>query len=105
MFDRKNLIVLVYASNPCYTTVLELDDPQVLKADVLIDEKKGTWARPFDHPYGNLKIHKIGEMHRCADSARGGAIGVYDRTNSGHLKAMVRAAQEATEDSRSFVEE
>ena len=47
MFDRKNLIVLMYASNPCYTTVLELNDPQVLKADVLIDEEKGTWARPL----------------------------------------------------------
>ena len=44
MFDRKNLIVLMYASNPCYTTVLELNDPQVLKADVLIDEERGTWA-------------------------------------------------------------
>jgi len=104
MFDRKNLVVLMYASNTCYTTILEPGDPLVLKADVLIDEGKETWARPISGSE-NLKIIKIGDSHRCDYGAKWGAIGVYDRTNLNHLNSMVHAAREATRDRGSLIKD
>ncbi len=90
---RENLIVLRYAFNECYTQVVSLEEPEVKKQKIIINELGGTWSRS-----GSESTFKIGEpcypRYKCSYKI----IGIYDRTKIEHLNTMVYAANEAVRD-------
>ncbi len=99
MYKKENLVVLMYASNTCYTNVVLPDNPSVKEAKTIIDADAGTFTAPDPHAYGSVGTYQIGgNPRRCPLGSRWGTIGVYDRTNLGHLNNMVHAANSATED-------
>ena len=88
--DKKNLVVLCYASNTCYTTVVPLDENE---QDVRVNIPKSCWSM-----VKTKRLYRIGEeMRHCDNGCRGGVIGIYDRTNINHLDYMVHHSGEATE--------
>jgi len=93
-FERKDLVVLMYASNSCYTTLVGADDPKVSEAKVTIDAKAGTWTGQ-DPSYYAVVTRPIGTSRYCDHRSRWGVIGVYDRTNLTHLNQMISTAREA----------
>lgn len=106
-YDRKNLVVLTFAENACYTEVVLPDDPKVEKSGTTIDEVSGTWTSPDPNdpakPTQTLNIGQGRYFDRC-DSRRG-VIGVYDRTNLNHLGAMVSDACSVTDKSSPCLED
>lgn len=89
----KDLVVLVYASNICCTTVRSAEPN--LPEGLEIDLDTNSWK--FDG-----KKYQIGEMRRCEYGCRGGVIGVYDRQKIDHLNAMIHASKDATAERMSF---
>ena len=87
MVLRKNVVVLVYAPNNCYTRVVPLAEAE----EVTVNCQDGLW---FD---GGGTIRQIGEHRNCGlDSVREGVIGVYDRSLIEQLNSMLHAAEYAT---------
>lgn len=89
----KDLVILVYASNTCYTTVRSAE--QNLPEGLEIDLDTCIWK--FDGTE-----YQIGQMRRCEYGCRWGVIGVYDRQKIDHLNAMVHHSKEATGERMSF---
>jgi hypothetical protein len=112
MIDEKNLIALIWASNECYTDVVDPsyvserevrggemgEEPYTWKwAKLEFDLKKGTWRHGKKH--GKIGNHfDDSGCGECWNDSRYGLIGIYDKTNIEHLKSMTRDAQSATED-------
>jgi len=104
MIEEKNLVALVWASNTCYTNVVdpacvserEVDGSKAGKsykwkwAKLELDLKKGTWKHGEKH--GN-----IGRGYLPYGFDAYGLIGIYDGTNINHLNAMVHDAMEAVD--------
>lgn len=90
-FDKKNLVILVYVGDAGFTRLLECDDPLLNDYEVAIDIASGTWERPGKR--GEVKTHLIGTAH--GQSHKQGAIGVFDRTNIGHLRSLIEEVQKA----------
>ena len=93
-------MVLMYASNSCYTNVVGPDDKRVREAKVTIDADSGTWTESKSFGYSGEQTYKIGESRHCGRGSRWGVIGVYDRTDIAQLDSMVHAAREATQKDR-----
>lgn len=109
-YKKENLVALIFASNTCYTEVVELskvsgrevsggemgEKPYTWKwAEIDLDLEKGTWR------HGKNKEGRIGGSCRYESngSINGyGLIGIYDRTNLDHLDSMVHDGKEATGD-------
>ncbi len=87
---EENLAVLQYASNTCYTQVVEFKD---VKEAVTVDLEKKVWTY-LD--FKNVKIGKARSQYLNGHEFRDGIIGVYDRRNTEHLDQMVHDAAEAT---------
>jgi hypothetical protein len=106
-YDRKNLVVLIFSENECYTEVVLPDNPKVKKSGTAIDEGGGTWTAPDPNdPAKPAQTQEIGRgryFGRC--DSHWGVVGVYDRTNLGHLNAMVSDACNATDKSPSYLED
>ncbi len=92
---RRNLVVLRYAFNECYTQVVTLTDSEVKKEKIVINERGGTWSKPgsLDAPF------KIGKSCFPRQSSYE-IIGIYDRTQLKHLDSMVHDSNEAIGDLR-----
>jgi hypothetical protein len=86
---KEDLVVLRFASNECYTNIVDLakTDPK----EVSVDEKKGTWKY-------EEQIREIGQSRYIDPHCKYGVIGVYDRSLTEQLNSMVSASQNATED-------
>lgn len=89
----KDLIILVYASNKCYTTVRSTEQNLVDGLEIDLD----TCSWKFDG-----RRYQIGEMRRCEYGCQWGVIGIYDRQDIQHLDAMVRHSNEALRPPVSF---
>lgn len=102
-FEEKNLVALIFASNECYTNVVELSEVSGRKvhdpedgwwkwAKIELDLVKGTWKHGRKHGYigGACKYDDGGSKNGY------GLIGIYDRTNNDHLDSMVCNGKEAT---------
>lgn len=85
----EDLVVLQYASNTCYTTVVRVGE--IKEESFSVDLEKSTWS------FREYKDRKIGDSRYCPTDRQGGVIGVYDRTNDDHLRLMLHAAQEAVD--------
>jgi hypothetical protein len=103
MYNEDNLIALVWASNTCYTKVVEpscvsehearggeMDEkPYTWKWPKLeLDLKKGTWTHGKKHA-------NIGRGYLPYGCSHYGLIGIYDRTKIKHLDMMVHEAMDA----------
>jgi hypothetical protein len=84
---RENLIILKYADNNAYTTVVKLVGYK--DKYFSIDITHGNWV--YDG-----KTYNIGEPRYCEWGCHWGVIGVYDRTNITHLNRMISLSKEAT---------
>ncbi|MDO8490077.1 MAG: hypothetical protein Q7S47_01515 [bacterium] len=91
----KDLVVLMYASNTCFTTVCSAKTEQ---PRLEIDPAKGVWT--FDGRQYRISV----DMRRCEHGCRGGVIGVYDPREVQHINTMIRHSQEALERPMSFHE-
>jgi len=89
----KDLVILMYASNTCYTTVQKTEPrlPEGLEIDL------DTCSWKFDN-----RRYTIGEMRHCECGCRWGVIGVYNRQDIAHLNAMVYHGNEAVREHMSF---
>jgi len=90
--NKKDLVVLCYASNTCNVQVVPLNEE---KQNVRVDMLKGLWYM--------IKIqglyYRIGEeMRYCENGSQGGVVGVYNKTDVKHLNHMVHHSKEATSD-------
>ena len=113
--EMKNLIVLSYANNECYTDLHKVgedgkpvpnyNDDSIRRRtqDLEIDLDKSLWKRniwtwgrgwvPMPIPIGKSALDTYTGDRKPND----GVIGVYDMTNFEHLRSMVDDAKEATE--------
>lgn len=88
--EKKKLVVLKFADNECYTTVVSTAKAKKEDPSFKIDKKTGTWSSLRKIPT------KIGNMLRWERGAKRGVIGVYDANNMEDLKSMVAHVREAT---------
>jgi len=94
---RKRLLVLMYSANPCYLSLCLADDPNVSECGVIINERSGDWTAPNMSGSGRPREkYSIGEARPASLNCKWGVIGVFDRYNMEHLKAMVTAAGDAS---------
>ena len=84
----EDLVVLRYAQNECYTSVVAAADVEDDKFN--IDLEKQVWSY---REWENRKIGQGRPTHDVTDHY--GIIGVYDRTNTNHLDSMVHDASES----------
>jgi len=102
-YRLENLVVLKYASNTCYTQVV---DALGFKDERFrIDIDNGVWKYETALPYSpENKVRPIGTSRYIGNSHEG-VIGVYDRTNTKHLDSMIHAVREATQPPSSWVDD
>ena len=102
-YKLEHLVVLKYASNTCYTEVVDVSgfEDEWFHLDV----NEGLWGYKFGGFFHQeSQERKIGES-RYIGRAKYGIIGVYDRTNTEHLSSMVHSANEAVESPSSWVDD
>lgn len=89
--NLRDLIVLAYSQNECYTSILSIEDAekQYKQCGFSVDANNETWSF-------NKQSYKIASSRSCNRGSRWGVIGVYNRNNNRHLDRMIRASQEAT---------
>jgi len=95
--SAKNLVVLQYCQNTCYTSVVKFDINKLPEGVLSVNPNGGTWQTKTAgfHPCTqSLRIGK--DVRRCDGSCRYGVIGIYDSTDVDHLDKMVNDAKEAT---------
>jgi len=123
MLDYRNLVVLVYSSNICYTTLYEIDENlkivsrgkypdsmdrvKYVSQGFELDLNKNLYRTIFgaDRRGSYIKNgfvikdgwNQIGDSVIPQDHGDG-LIGIYDRTNFEHLSSMLSASHHATED-------
>ena len=87
----KDLVVLAYSQNECYTSVLSIKqaEEKYKEYGFSVDAEKNTWS--FDK-----KDYLIPISRTCQHGSRWGIIGVYNRNNDRHLGLMVSHSKEAT---------
>jgi len=92
-FERKNLVVLMYATNNCYPKVVNLEDAEK-ENSFNVNCSEGKWS------YRCWKDVKIGQSRNPYDNfsykPKDGIIGVYDRLNTNHLNSLAHDAKEFT---------
>lgn len=95
-------MALIFAHNEAYTTVVELQDPEAKALEIKVDLEHGTWTA-LTGEHSSLRTNPVGIAERHyqygdgINRVRSGVIGLYDRTQVGHLKNMISASREATE--------
>lgn|SRR3989344_2147349 len=87
--ELRDLVVLVFAPNNCYTKVKRADDFE--DDNLQVDIARGLWSYS---PWKNVPVGKSRFVDRCS---RYGVIGVYDFRDVGHLDAMVHDAMETVD--------
>lgn len=87
-----NIIVLSYASNNCYTTVVD-----EIPREIEVDCEAGTWNFVKGHHLHRETAYEIGNARHCSRDSREGVIGVYDRMKTAHLGKMLSDAKGATD--------
>ena len=78
-YRRKDLVVLIYAPNPCYILVRTLEEVEGIDA-LAVSCQTGMWQ------YREGQNRAIGESN---GGLGGGVIGVYDKTQISHLNRIV----------------
>ncbi|MFA5992247.1 MAG: hypothetical protein WC796_00905 [Candidatus Pacearchaeota archaeon] len=90
--NREDLVILRFASNTAYVQACNIED--IVDKDFALDFEGGKWS------YKNWENVSIGTNRNSIGPYPGeyrqGVIGVYDRTNTEHLDAMVHATIAAT---------
>jgi hypothetical protein len=73
---HEDLVVLIYADNPCYTRLVLAHNKRVGKAGVVIDREKGTWTYvgPNESAQVVIKEHKIGQCFIRPHGSRWGSL-------------------------------
>ncbi len=103
MYDARNLVVLSYSGNTCYTKLKELNIDNLPAHVERVDLENGVWM--FRSPL-ERGTYKIGTESRiCEYGCRFGVIGIYDRTNIAHLKNMFCATHEAVRTPSSLLDD
>ena len=89
-----NLVILCYASNNCYTTLMSLKEYGEKDPAFCVNSDEGTWS---NRTWNNVKIGGRRNHYYPAstDECREGIIGVYDRMDFKQLSSMVSDANEA----------
>ena len=87
--ELRNLVVLSFASNTCYTEVKRADD--LRDENLQIDTAKGLWS------YSPWKDVRVGHARFVDNCSRYGVIGVYDSSDVMHLDTMVHDAMETVD--------
>lgn len=102
----EDIVVLQYASNTCYTQIVELKDAEE-KVDVNLERKVWTYTalKDRDANFKNIKIGKARSPYLNGHEYRDGVIGVYDRRQTEHLDQMVHDANEAVRERHSALED
>lgn len=94
MYNKENLVALIYSDNDCYTQVVSLAEAQNAKGcRFTISPENGEWHREV---HFHIVTKKIGERITTDSSCRYGVIGIYDHTKVDHLNRMVAHSNEAT---------
>jgi len=97
--NKKNLVVLAYASNECYTKLVRLGSLESEAAnmnsvdvkDLKIDIEKMVWSFcKWEYPIGEGR-RGLGEFNNF----RWGIIGIYNISSYEHVRRLVSDAQEA----------
>lgn len=97
-----DFVALVFADNPCYTTVLELDSREAREFKISVNLSKGTWTAlegkestvRTDPP---VRIAEARRFDRGGRPVKEGVIGVFNRHLIDDLDSMVHASHAATE--------
>jgi len=101
VIKKGNLVVLMYAPNNCYTNVIKVD--RVKDKEFKVDLENRVWS------FQDWKDVPIGRSRSPYDNhsyeRRDGIIGVYDRTNTGHLNSLAHAVKTFTESDSSPVDD
>jgi len=84
---RRNLVVLCFSPNICYTQVKGYERAHK-EHGLEVDLKEGTWT-------WNHNTYHIGEARPL--NHKEGVIGVYNRASTQQLDSMVHKAREATQ--------
>jgi hypothetical protein len=104
----ENLVVLAYASNPCYTDLFKLSDLEKKSKDIEIDPKDLEIDFKDKIWSFNVWSGRIGEGRKdlgIYNRDYRGIIGVYDHSNYDHVWNLVHDAQEALKTSGSMLED
>ena len=97
---ESSLVYLIFASNTCYTKVVD-----VKPDDVTLDLTKGEYTLQFwQDCFERTQTFKIGSGRGHFDGKHG-TIGVFDRNKVGHLDSMVHLSREATRERGSCLED
>ena len=88
---KKNLIILKYATNECYTQVVDLRTSSDKNFKLDLENRVWSFKEEENIPIGNSSNPP---GRGCG---RYGIIGVYDKTKIEHLNSMVHNAREFTE--------
>lgn len=94
MVIKQNLVALEYASNTCYTTVIDIEEAIKKYPSLRIYENLEEWECK-DRNRTRIGNHRF-EWYGC-HVVEYGLIGIYDRTDTHHLNMMLHGAKEATE--------
>lgn len=89
--QKQNLIALKYAQNNCCLQVVDVDAVPEVKLD--LERKTWSWEN-----YMNLKIGEKRSLYLNGFPNREGVIGVYDKSETKQIDAMVADSREATEE-------
>ena len=89
--QKQNLIALIYAQNHCYTRVVDIDAVPEVELD--IEKEAWSWEN-----YRNIKIGDKRSLYLNGFPNREGIIGVYDKSETKQLDAMVSHSREATDE-------
>jgi len=101
-YGRRDLVVLVQAQNECYLDVLSVNSPKLKEClcspshpgteerGIVLDMQKGTWSTKHDSTPYKIGENYLSYLHNSTHRI----IGVFDRTDINHLRAMVSAARE-----------
>ena len=91
--NLKDLVVLKFSDNTCYTSVVNIKD--IKDESFNVDIKNKTWS------YKERKNVKIGNSRNLRDNfsneIKYGVIGVYNRKLINNLNSLVFASKEFTE--------
>jgi hypothetical protein len=91
---------MMLSQGNCLVTLVTADDKKVKRANVTIDHNKGTWTYTGlnERAIQTTLEHRIGEGYSWPNGATWGVIGVYDKTNMGHLRQMLCDAKDVVRD-------
>ena len=99
--NPRGYVVLIFAENPCYVSVIELDSAEADALVIQLDWAQGTWTA-LKGTKSTLRTQpvKIGEARLYDERGQRnheGVIGIFDRRDAQHLSSMISAGRQATE--------